>query len=185
MAITPSSMLPLGTRLPAFALPDTLSGQVVRSESLLGSVSVVAFICNHCPFVTHLKSALAGFGEECRDNGVKMVAISCNDVTTHPSDAPDKMAEAARRYGYPFPYLFDESQAVARSFQAACTPEFYVFDVEGRLAYRGQFDDSRPGNSVPVTGVSLRSAVKALSEGKRPDPNQQPSVGCSIKWKAG
>lgn len=185
MAVTPSSMLPLGTRLPEFGLVDTASGQVVRSSSLSGSVAVVAFICNHCPFVVHIKAGLSDFGRYCKERGVHLVAISANDVTTHPMDGPSAMAEDARLHGYTFPYLFDESQAVARAFDARCTPEFYVFDAEGKLAYRGQFDDARPNRPTPVTGADLRAAVDALLEGARPTADQKPSVGCSIKWKRG
>ncbi len=184
MVATPSTMLPLGTPLPRFVLSDTVSGDDFDSASLLGHISVVAFICNHCPFVVHIKAELARFGRDCEQGGVKMVAISANDISTHPADAPDKMAEDARANDYVFPYLFDESQEVARSFQAACTPEFYVFDRGGKLAYRGQFDDSRPNNSQPVTGQSLRAAVEALKMGHAPDPDQMPSIGCSIKWKS-
>jgi len=176
-------MLPLGTPLPLFRLLDTTSGEHFDSSSMLGQISVVAIICNHCPFVVHIKSELAKFGRECAAQDVRMVAISANDITTHPADAPDKMAEDARAHGYVFPYLFDETQDVARSFDAACTPEFYVFDRTGKLAYRGQFDDSRPNDPRPVTGESLRAAVAALRSGCAPDPDQKPSIGCSIKWK--
>ncbi len=185
MAATPSSMLPLGTPLPRFELLDTVSGKRISSDSLAGSVAVVAFICNHCPFVIHIKQALSRFGADCSSQGVKMVAISANDVSSHPMDGPEHMAEDAARHEYGFPYLYDETQEVARAFDARCTPEFYVFDRNGKLAYRGQFDASRPSNTVPVTGADVRAAVKALLEGGTPDPDQKPSVGCSIKWKPG
>lgn len=185
MAVTPSSMLPLGTPLPEFALVDTASGQTVRSASLAGSVAVVAFICNHCPFVVHIKAGLSEFGRYCKERGVLLVAISANDVTTHPMDGPVAMAEDARRHGYTFPYLFDEAQTVARAFDARCTPEFYVFDATGKLAYRGQFDEARPNRPAPVTGADVRAAVDALLAGAPPAQDQKPSVGCNIKWKPG
>ena len=185
MAVT-SQMLELGTPLPVFVLPDTVSGQPVSSQGLLGApASVVAFICNHCPYVIHIRAELAEFGRWCEEVRVKMVAISSNDVATYPQDGPEAMAAEARRVGYPFPYLYDETQAVARTFRAACTPDLYVFDAQGKLAYRGQFDDSRPGNGKPVTGHDVRRAVAALLAGKEPDPNQRPSIGCSLKWKSG
>lgn len=177
-------MRELGSQIPTFVLPDTVSGQTLASRSLAGQIVVVAFICNHCPFVIHLKTALASFGRRCVDQGVKMVAVSSNDVTTHPADAPDKMAEDAVTFGYTFPYLYDESQDVAKAFDAACTPDFFVFDREGKLAYRGQFDDSRPGNGKEVTGADLTAAVDALVAGTTPNVDQKPSIGCNIKWRA-
>lgn len=185
MVATPSTMLPLGTPLPAFELPDAVSSKMVSSTKLAGKIAVVALICNHCPYVQHIRGALAGFGRECRERGVALVAISSNDVASYPQDGPGPMADEARRFGYTFPYLFDETQEVAKLFHAACTPEFYVFDAAGRLAYRGQFDDSRPNNGKPVTGVDLRNAVDALLRGEKPPADQKPSVGCSIKWKPG
>ncbi len=175
-------MLPLGTALPPFELPDTVSGESVSSAALAGQPLVVAFICNHCPFVVHIREGLADFGRFCAERGVKMIAISSNDVATHPQDGPEPMRAEALRAGYPFAYLFDESQDVARAFQAACTPEFYLFDAEGKLVYRGQFDDSRPHNGKPVTGADLRTAVEAVCAGGVPTADQKPSVGCSIKW---
>jgi peroxiredoxin len=186
MAATESRMLELGTRLPAFSLVDTTTGQVFTSDALQAApAAVVAFICNHCPFVKHIRAGLADFGRYCEERGVRMVAVCSNDVTTHPDDAPQRMAEEARRAGYVFPYLYDQTQAVAKAFQAACTPEFYVFDSAGELAYRGQFDDSRPNNNRPVTGGDLRAAVDALLAGNRPSSQQKPSIGCNIKWQAG
>ena len=186
MAAVPSTMLPLGTELAPFSLPDTTSGQPVSSASLRGApVAVVAFICNHCPFVKHIRRALAGFGRYCGERGVKVVAISSNDVANYPDDAPERMADEARQVGYTFPYLYDETQEVAKAFRAACTPEFYVFDQQGKLAYRGQFDDSRPNNGKPVTGDDLRAAVDALLAGQRPSLDQKPSIGCNIKWRSG
>lgn len=185
MARTPSTMLALGTPLPEFSLPDTVSGKSFSSKALAGKPAVVIFICNHCPYVKHIREGLASFGARCKEQGVPMVAISSNDVQTHPDDSPEKMATEARDAGYVFPYLYDESQAVAEAFHAACTPDLYIFDAKGRLAYRGQFDDSRPSNGVLVTGKDARAAVAALLEGRNPDPDQTPSIGCNIKWKPG
>ncbi len=183
MAKVTSRMRELGTQIPAFELTDAVSGETVKSSELKSSICVVAFICNHCPFVIHLKAALKEFGDFCAGAGVRMVAINSNDAGTHPMDAPDKMAEDAKACGYQFPYLFDESQKVALAFDAACTPDFFVFDRAGGLAYRGQFDDSRPGNDAPITGADLRAAVQALVDGKRPAATQKPSIGCNIKWR--
>jgi len=183
MAVS-SNMLPLGTALPRFSLPDTVSGRTVASSELAGKVSVIAFICNHCPYVKHIQKGLADFGRSAAERGVVLFGVSPNDPVSHPADGPDKMALEARAAGYVFPYLFDETQDVARAFNAACTPEFYVFGADGKLAYRGQFDTSRPKNAVPVSGADVRAAVDALLAGKAPNPDQIPSIGCSIKWKA-
>ncbi|HYQ01079.1 MAG TPA: thioredoxin family protein [Polyangiaceae bacterium] len=183
MARTPSRMLPLGTELPAFSLPDAVSGRVVDASILAGKPAVVFFICNHCPFVKHIRAGIADFGRYCREQGVAMVAISSNDAIAYPADAPPAMAIEAGEAGYVFPYLYDESQAVARAFDAACTPDLYIFDKHGKLAYRGQFDAARPGNDVPVTGHDARAAVDALIAGKLPASEQIPSIGCNIKWK--
>ncbi|HET9957684.1 MAG TPA: thioredoxin family protein [Polyangiaceae bacterium] len=183
MARTPSTMLALDTELHDFSLPDVVSGKLLRSRDWLGKPLVVAFICNHCPFVKHLRAQLAEFGDYCRDKGVGMLAISSNDAANYPEDSPENMAKEATEFGYHFPYLYDESQAVARAFDAACTPDFYVFDAQGKLAYRGQFDDSRPGNGIPPTGRDLYAAVDALLRGARPATEQRPSIGCNIKWK--
>lgn len=180
-----STMLELGTSLPKFSLPDTASGNTVDATSLLGAVSVVAILCNHCPHVKHVQQGLATFARDVRELGVRMVAISANDVGTHPEDGPEPMAAEAQRAGYVFPYLYDASQEVAKAFRAACTPEIYVFDTSGRLAYRGRFDESTPKNGVPVTGKDARAAVIALLSGKTPSADQRPSIGCSIKWRAG
>lgn len=180
----PSTMLALGTPLPDFTLPNVVDGRTISSAEL-GRPLVVAIICNHCPYVKHILPELVAFAAECKDKGVAFVAISSNDVVTYPQDGPEEMAKEARQRGFSFPYLYDESQAVARAFRAACTPEFYVFDKAGKLAYRGQFDDSRPNSGKPVTGADLRAAVDALLAGKSPSPDQVPSVGCSIKWKSG
>ena len=183
MSATPSRMIALGTALPSFALPDTASGKVVSSSSLAGKPSVVIFICNHCPYVKHIRKGLADFGRFCAERDVPMVAISANDVVTYPEDAPAAMAAEAAAAGYAFPYLYDESQAVARAFDARCTPDLFIFDRDGKLAYRGQFDDARPGSPAPVTGRDARAAVQALLFGQRPAANQKASIGCSIKWK--
>jgi peroxiredoxin len=178
-------MVALGSPLPSFSLPDTTTGKTIDSTSLAGRPAVVIFICNHCPFVKHIRAGLADFGRFCRDRQVGMVAISANDVTTHPDDAPPAMAAEAARSGFVFPYLYDESQAVARAFDARCTPDLFVFAADGTLAYRGQFDDARPGNGIPVTGRDARAAVAALLAGQRPTAAQLPSIGCSIKWRPG
>lgn len=185
MARTESKMRALGSELPKFQLPDVKTGQLVSEALLGGRPAVIAFICNHCPFVKHIKSELAAFGRYCRDNDVPMVAISSNDASSYPDDGPGQMAAEARHFDFVFPYLYDESQAVAKSFDAVCTPEFFVFDGASKLAYRGQFDASRPSNGVPVTGNDLRAAVAALLAGGRPSADQKPSIGCNIKWKPG
>ncbi len=183
MAI-PSTMLALGTALPAFELPDTVTGKQISSASLAGKPSVVFFICNHCPYVKHIRAGIADFGRFCQERGVGMVAVSSNDVATYPADSPEAMAVEARTAGYVFPYLYDESQAVARAFDAACTPDLYIFDAQSKLAYRGQFDAARPKNNEPVTGRDARAAVEALLSGHAPTADQIPSIGCGIKWKS-
>src|SRR5688500_13271076 len=157
MVLTPSRMLELGTELPPFALPDT-DGSTVRSESFRGKPLLVVFLCNHCPYVKHVKHELAQLGRDLSARGVAMVGISSNDIVAYPADAPDKMAEDKRAFGYTFPYLFDADQKVAAAFHAACTPEHYLFDADGKLFYRGQLDDSRPNNGKPVTGRDVRAA---------------------------
>lgn len=184
MAATPSTMKQLGSPLPSFSLTDTRTGENVTDAYLRGKgPAVVAFICNHCPFVVHIRSGLVEFGRYCREAGVPFVAISSNDVLTHPQDGPEAMAAEAKRHGFTFPYLYDETQSAARDFDAACTPDFFVYDGQGKLAYRGQFDAARPSNDQPVTGADLRAAVSALLEGKTPSAEQKPSIGCNIKWK--
>jgi len=177
-------MLALGTEIPVFSLPDAVSGALVDASTLAGKPAVVLFICNHCPFVKHIRAGIADFGRYCRDRGAAMVAISSNDAIAYPADAPPAMAVEAAEAGYVFPYLYDESQAVARAFDAACTPDLYIFDKHGKLAYRGQFDGARPGNDVPVTGRDARAAIDALLGGKLPSSDQIPSIGCNIKWKS-
>lgn len=183
MAVTPSTMLPLGTPAPDFSLPD-ISGETVSRDTYAGHPLLVMFICNHCPFVVHVAAELARLGNDYRDK-LAIVAISSNDTSTHPDDAPDKMKEEAAQRGYSFPYLYDESQEVAKAYHAACTPDFFLFDAEHKLAYRGQLDDSRPNSDIPVTGKDLRAAIDAVLAGKPADEKQRPSAGCNIKWKAG
>ncbi|TVS11075.1 MAG: thioredoxin family protein [Wenzhouxiangella sp.] len=184
MAKTESTMLPLGTPAPDFALPDTVTGNTVTYRDVAGSkATLVMFICNHCPFVKHVIDELAQLGHDYAEPEVGMVAISSNDVTGYPQDRPERMKELAEKSGFRFPYLFDETQNTARAYGAACTPDFYVFDGSGRLAYRGQLDDSRPGNGIAVTGRDLRAALDALRKDQPVDPDQKPSIGCNIKWK--
>jgi peroxiredoxin len=181
-----SRMLPLGTPAPSFTLPDTVSGRTVSLESCASSPAlVVAFMCNHCPFVKHILDGFVAFAREFGARGIAVVAISPNDAVSYPQDSPAEMARLAALKGFSFPYLYDESQEVARSYQAVCTPEFYLFDRDRRLAYRGQFDASSPGNNLPVTGADLRAACEALLSDAPVSAEQIPSVGCSIKWKAG
>jgi peroxiredoxin len=185
MALTPSTMLELGTPLPRFRLPDP-QGKMIASDDFSGSPALlVAFICNHCPYVKHLRRELAQFAKDYQGSGLAMVAINANDVSSHPDDSPEKMAEEIEQVGYVFPYLYDESQEVAKAYRAACTPEFYLFDADRRLVYRGQFDDSRPDSGRPVTGADLRSAVDAVLAGRPVATDQTPSIGCNIKWKPG
>ncbi len=185
MVEKPSTMLPLGTPAPDFRLPDFDGKTVSRDDLRDAPAMVVMFICNHCPFVKHIRQGLAGFGRDYRDRGVAVVGINSNDVVNYPDDSPDKMREEARSANYTFPYLFDESQEVARAYRAACTPDFFLFDRDRKLVYRGQFDDSRPGNGKPITGLSLRKAVDAVLAGTPVPPDQEASRGCNIKWKKG
>lgn len=185
MVAKASTMLPLGTPAPDFALPDTESKMHTLEDFAGAKALVVAFICNHCPYVKHIQKAFVDFAKEFTPRGVAIVAINANDVSRYPDDAPEKMAEEARRLGYPFPYLFDETQEVAKAYRAACTPDFYVFDQKRFLAYRGQFDDSRPKNDIPPTGEDLRRAVEALLSGNPVPREQKPSLGCNIKWRPG
>jgi peroxiredoxin len=183
MALTPSTMLPLGTRAPAFTLPDTVSGKALSLDALKGARgTVVMFICNHCPYVKHVNAELVRVAKDYQGKGIGFVAISSNDVASHPEDAPDKMHTVAWQLGYPFPYLYDESQSVAKAYQAACTPDLFLFDSAMLCVYRGQLDDSRPGRGAP-DGKDLRAALEAVVAGKPVSPEQKPSVGCNIKWK--
>jgi len=185
MVLTPSTMSPLGMQAPDFSLPDT-EGETVSLDDFedAGAVLVV-FICNHCPYVKHMKEALAAFGRDYMQKGLAMVAINANDVEQQPQDSPARMREDAERFGYPFPYLYDESQEVAKAYGAACTPDFFLFDADRKLVYRGQFDDSRPSNGKPVTGADLRRAADAVLAGKEVPEEQAVSQGCNIKWKPG
>lgn len=183
--VSSTRTLPPGAAAPEFALPDT-EGRVLRLEDTRGPKGlVVAFLCNHCPFVLHLADALGVFADTCLAKGVGFVGINSNDVARHPADRPEMMREMLRRHHWSFPYLFDESQSVARAYYAACTPDFYLFDSDLKLTYCGQFDDSRPGNGKPVTGADLRGAVDAILSGKPAPSPQRPSSGCNIKWKPG
>jgi len=181
-----SRVLPLGMLAPPFALPDAVSGKTVTSQEFSASPAlVITFICNHCPFVKHMVDGFVAFARELAPRGVAVVAISSNDIAAYPQDAPDEMARVARTKAFTFPYLYDESQQVAKAYQAVCTPDFFLFDRDGRLVYHGQFDGSRPGNGIPVTGADLRAACEALLRGSAVGADQTPSLGCSIKWKAG
>jgi peroxiredoxin len=176
-------MLELGTGLPAFSLPN-INGRTVSDQDFSGSPLLVAFICNHCPYVRHIRDELARFGRDYEEKGLPLVAISANDAVTYPEDGPEAMRREAARVGYTFPYLYDESQDIARAFHAACTPDFFLFDRDHRLVYRGQFDGSRPGSGRPVTGADLRAAADAVLAGRPVTHDQKPSVGCNIKWKS-
>ena len=188
MALTPSTMeLPLGAKAPEFQLPDTNGKIVSPADFKNASALLVAFICNHCPYVIHIRSEFAKLAREYQAKGVAVVAISSNDAQNYPADSPEKMKEEVRIVGYTFPYLFDATQEVAKKYKAACTPDFFLFDKEQKLVYRGQFDDSRPrtANPTPVTGKDLRAALDAVLAGKPVSAQQIPSLGCNIKWKPG
>lgn len=186
MALTPSTMLSLGTKAPDFYLSDVISGKMVSLQDFSTKPAlVVMFICNHCPYVKHLHQGLVEFAKDYQKRNVAMVAISANDAEDYPEDAPEKMKEEATRMGYSFPYLYDETQEVAKAYRAACTPDFFLFDSNQTLVYRGQFDESRPGNQIPVTGKDLREAMDALLASKPISAVQKPSMGCNIKWKSG
>lgn len=185
MAATQSTMLALGTPAPDFRLPDYDGQPVSRDDFRDASALLVVFLANHCPFVRHVRAEFARFAREYRARGLAIVAISPNDIETYPQDGPPGMAAEAREQGYEFPYLFDDTQKVALAYRAGCTPDFFLFDRDRKLVYRGQFDGSRPGNRVPVTGADLRGACDALLSGRPVSPDQTPSMGCSIKWRAG
>lgn len=185
MAQTPSTMLALGTQAPDFRLPDPMGRQVALKDFAGAEVLVVMFLCNHCPFVKHIAEQLASMARDYTGRSVAFVGINANDAAAYPEDSPAKMGEYARTWGFTFPYLVDESQAVARAYRAACTPDFFAFDRARRLAYRGQLDASRPGNGIGVTGADLRGAIDAMLAGKAPNSDQKPSIGCNIKWKTG
>lgn len=185
MAATPSTMLPLGTPLPRFALPD-FDGRPVSSEDVATAPALlIAFICRHCPLVRHIRAEFSRFAQEYQSRGLTVLAINSNDIAAFPDDAPDGMRAEAREAGYTFPYLFDESQSVAKLFRAACTPDLFLFDRERRLVYRGQFDDSRPRTATPITGRDIRAAFDAVLEAREVPATQRPSIGCNIKWKRG
>jgi peroxiredoxin len=185
MARTPSTMLALGTSAPNFDLPDFDGRRHTLDDFAASRALLVAFICNHCPFVKHMRAEFAAFAREYAARGLAVVAIVSNDLDVYPQDGPDAMREEARSLGYVFPYLVDADQQTARAYRAACTPDFFLFDASRRLVYRGQFDDSRPGSDRPVTGADLRLAVDAVLAGKPVDADQRPSLGCNIKWKPG
>jgi peroxiredoxin len=185
MAQTPSQMVPLGTRAPAFALPDVRTGKTVTLEELRSEVAtLVMFICNHCPYVKHVQAELVRLTLDYAPSGISVVAISSNDANKYPDDGPEPMKQVADQWNYPFPYLYDETQAVARAYDAACTPDFYVYDRALKLVYRGQLDDSRPKNNLPVTGRDIRAALECLIAGRPVPQDQIPSIGCNIKWRA-
>ncbi|MBI1224555.1 MAG: redoxin domain-containing protein [Bacteroidetes bacterium] len=185
MAYTESNMLPLGTAAPDFKLPDTVSGKTLTLKDVQGQkATVVIFSCNHCPYVVHVNPEIVRLANDYLSQGVGFVAISANDVEKYPADSPEKMKALAQTVGYPFPYLYDETQEVAKVYDAACTPDFYVFDKDQRLAYRGRLDDSRPNSGTPLTGHDLRAALDAVLAGEKPVAKQYPSAGCNIKWKA-
>jgi len=184
MALTPSNMLPLGTKAPTFELPDTVSGKIVTLQELQSdTATVVMFICNHCPYVVHIINKLAEVARKYKERGINFIAISSNDVDNFTQDAPDKMTVFAKKHHFTFPYLYDETQEVAKAYQAACTPDFYLFDEDMVLQYRGRFDASTPGNSELVTGSELTDAIDNLLNGNPINEDQKPSVGCNIKWK--
>ena len=185
MAATPSTMLELGTALPTFRLPDFNGKPVSPDQFKEAGAIVVAFICPHCPFVRHIRNEFSRFALEYRANGLAVIAINSNDRVAYPDDGPDGMKKEAEEVGYVFPYLVDEDQSVAKTFRAACTPDFFLFDRNRKLAYRGQFDDSRPSTEIAITGSDLRAAADAVLANRSASANQKPSVGCNIKWKPG
>jgi peroxiredoxin len=186
MALTASTMLPLGTKAPDFELPDVVSGKLISLADYTGKQAILLiFLCQHCPFVKHIKAQLAQLSQDYASSNLKIIAISSNDVSTHPDDAPEHLQAMAQELSLTFPICYDESQEVAKAYTAACTPDFFLFDASLQLVYRGQLDDSRPSNGKPVTGADLRAAIEAVLAGKAVSTEQKPSVGCNIKWKAG
>lgn len=184
MARTPSNMLPLGTKAPSFELYDAVNQKAQNLQELSSNkATVIMFICNHCPFVKHVDEGIVALAKDYLPKGVAFMAISSNDVVNYPQDGPELMKEEAEKVGYPFPYLYDETQEVAKAYQAACTPDFYIFDADMKCAYRGQLDDARPGNDKPVTGKDMRKALDEILQGKLVSAPQLPSMGCNIKWK--
>ena len=185
MVRTASTMLPLGTSAPGFSLPDTAGNTFSLSDAADAPALLVIFMCNHCPFVKHIAAGLANLAREYQARAVAVVGINSNDVENFPDDAPAKMADEVKTRGYTFPYLYDETQEVAKAYRAACTPEFYLFDADRKLVYRGQMDDSRPQSGIPVTGRDLRAALDAVLAGRPVPEDQRPSIGCNVKWKPG
>lgn len=184
MALTPSTMVPLGTKAPEFSLKDVISGKMLTLSQLKSDkASVVMFICNHCPFVKHVRKELVHVANDYIPKGVSFIAINSNDVQQYPEDSPENMMRTAEELKFPFPYLYDETQDVAKTYDAACTPDFFIFDQDLKCVYRGQFDDSRPGNDIPVTGKDLKNALSCLLNGDSVPQDQKPSIGCNIKWK--
>ncbi len=184
MTMTPSTMLPLGTIAPDFALPDTVSGKIYSLNKNKSDIAtVIMFLCNHCPFVKHIQTKLAEIAKIYQQKNIQFIAISANDVIDYPADSPENMKKEALEHHYTFPYLYDETQAIAKAYQAACTPDFYIFDKTLACVYRGRFDDATPGNTNPVTGKDLTTALDAILAGKPISTTQHPSVGCNIKWK--
>ena len=183
MALTESTMLELGTTAPAFSLPDVVSGKIISLKDLSANPLLALFICTHCPYVKHIEKVIAQLGADYAAKPLNIIAISSNDAESYPDDSPAGLRAQATRLHFPFPYLYDESQQVAHAYLAACTPDIYLFDKELRLVYRGQFDQSRPGNSIPVTGSDLRAAIDAVLSGRPVTADQRPSIGCNIKWK--
>ena len=186
MSLTPSTMLTLGTEAPAFQLPDAVSGETISLATFNGKQGLlVMFICQHCPYVQHIKHELAKLGNDYAGKSIGIVAISANDAEKYPDDAPDQLKAMAKELGFKFPFCYDETQQVAKAYTAACTPDFFLFDKDRKLVYRGQLDDSRPENGKPVTGDDLRAAMKRIESGESVYPEQRPSIGCNIKWKPG
>ena len=185
MVAVNSTMLPLGTKAPDFQLPDTNGKTVSLSDFRTAPGLLVIFMCNHCPYVKHIRAGLAQLARDYLPRGAAIVGINANDVANHPDDSPARMAQEVKSIGYLFPYLYDESQAVAKAYRAACTPDIFLFDKNRKLVYRGQFDDSRPGNGIPITGKDLRAALDAVLAGKPVPADQKASIGCNIKWKSG
>jgi thiol-disulfide isomerase/thioredoxin len=184
MAETPSKMMPLGFKAPDFKLLDAVSGKTHSLNELVsGKATVIMFICNHCPYVKHVNAQLIKVANEYSPRGVSFIAISSNDAVSYPEDSPEKMKEYAIRLGYPFPYLYDETQEIAKAYDAACTPDLFIFDGKRACVYHGQLDDSRPSNGKPVTGADIRNALEAILNGMPVSTNQKPSIGCNIKWK--
>ena len=186
MVKTASTMLALGTTAPEFQLPDVVSGKTISLDTFVDSKALlVMFICQHCPFVKHIKSELAKIGQDYSQQPLGIVAISANDVANYPDDSPEKLKQMAKEFNFNFPVCYDESQEVSKAYTAACTPDFFLFDCDNKLVYRGQLDDSRPSTDVPVTGKDLRSAIDAVLQNRKLDFEQKPSIGCNIKWKPG